>query len=721
MSPGDGGQPNPVPVPTVADAATVPQVPAAGKTGLSPGTILNDRYRIESTLGRGGMGEVYLAHDLTLDRQVAVKMIRPNSGRLRGVTISRAMYGAFIREARTGASLTHPAIATVFDFGFRGDDPFIVFEYIDGETLGETLRRRGRLPLEDVRLILAPQAQALQFAHSRQVVHRDLKPENIRSTRLGQYKILDLGLARDFREAGEWRFAGTPRYTSPEQAAGQACDGRADQYALAVIAFRLLTGRHLFEAEGSAELLRLHREQDPPSVRGLVPDIPESVDKAIQRALHKNPNERFDSCQDFAAAMGCQFLTSPAAGTEVLRLTPIHTMSGRWLTGNHFRLTRKGTNLCLIATAESLWVWDRASIRRWRLASIDSVRQRLSTLRLTFRTPNGLSRQSFSFWNRSECAEWCRLISSAKEALAASASRAEDSERVVLLRHAPPGRYQFLGPVDYQDENRSRAEIGLNVRATALGADAVIDLQEERIPGFSRTIWRLSGSAIRSVDSDGRQELRVRWFAAEVGRLSYWMLVLLALEAAVNLSCLSLRAGSLLTHYYGVGESGFLVELMIRVFVNDLFILGVPISLVVLLRRSKWPQLVRPTTLAFLILQLQTLFVTVLRLVLAVASGSAGRLVRAVLGLADPVLFIISVFATVLSLKTLRAYGSFRKVVPGEAPVPTDARRRTCKVVRIASGLYIFVLLLMTFNLFSCGMLVPHFSWWNDFLRSLFH
>src|SRR5205823_5143211 len=105
---------------------------------------------------------------------------------------------SFAEEAKLGANLTHPAIATVFDFGFHEDRPFTVFEYIPGETLRDLLHRRGRLPLEEVRLLIAPLAQALDFAHGRRVVHRDLKPENIRATSQGQFKVLDLGLAKEF-------------------------------------------------------------------------------------------------------------------------------------------------------------------------------------------------------------------------------------------------------------------------------------------------------------------------------------------------------------------------------------------------------------------------------------------------------------------------------------------------------------------------------------------
>src|SRR5262249_858265 len=149
------------------------------------------------------------------------------------------------------------------DFGFHEGEPFIVFEYIAGETLRDVIRQRGRLPLEETRLILGPLAQALHFAHAYHVVHRDLKPENIRATAQGHFKILALGRAKEFGARADWRFVAPPAYASPEQAAGLPCDGRTDQYALALVAHEMFTGRRLFEQPDRSEVLRMHREQQP--------------------------------------------------------------------------------------------------------------------------------------------------------------------------------------------------------------------------------------------------------------------------------------------------------------------------------------------------------------------------------------------------------------------------------------------------------------------------
>ncbi|MBM4089990.1 MAG: TIR domain-containing protein [Planctomycetes bacterium] len=268
--------------------------------GTGPGTLIQDRYRLREELGRGGMGRVFLASDGILGRFVAIKVVA-------GVTASltRPLEDALAREARLGAGLNHPAIAAVYDFGFHQGHAFTVFEYVDGDALRDVLRARGRISLEEALPIIGSVAHALDFAHGHGIVHCDLKPENIRASRQGRYKILDLGLAQQFRHQREWAtFAGTPAYASPEQAAGLPSDGRSDQYSLAVIVYEMLVGSRPFDHENPWRLLEMHQRDVPAPPSSLVSDLPGAVCASILRALEKDPNARFASCEEFATALG---------------------------------------------------------------------------------------------------------------------------------------------------------------------------------------------------------------------------------------------------------------------------------------------------------------------------------------------------------------------------------------------------------------------------------
>jgi Protein kinase domain len=269
--------------------------------------------------------------------------------------------------------LTHPAIATVYDYGFQDDKPFTVFEYLPGETLRDLLQWRDRLPLEEVRLIVGPLAQALDFAHGHRVVHRDLKPENVRATEQGLFKVLDLGLAREFGRDIDWSgFAGTPAYASPEQASGLACDGRADEYALALIAFELLTGRRLFQARDWRDMLAMHRQAEPAALATYLADASEAVRLALARALSKDPNARFATCGDFAVALGCQLLSAPAPAPEILLEADVERMTvGRLI--RQVSLPWQGNAVRLALTREAIWSAYHTEISRLPLAATDLV------------------------------------------------------------------------------------------------------------------------------------------------------------------------------------------------------------------------------------------------------------------------------------------------------------------------------------------------------------
>ena len=252
------------------------------------GLTVADRYVLQKSLGNGSMGRVFLAKDLRLDRPVAIKVVAHHR---RGIA---SFESAFAREAKLGANLSHRGIAAVFDFGLHENKSYTVFEYLEGETLRMLMQRRGRIPLDETQQIITDLAAALDFAHARGVIHRDLKPENICFTRGGEFKILDLGIARDLKhEVESRRYSGTPAYSSPEQAECRLTDGRSDQYALGLITFEMLMGRRLFVDPDPHRLLRMHIEQEPPRLRQSLPELPEEAEHALLRSLEKDPDDRF--------------------------------------------------------------------------------------------------------------------------------------------------------------------------------------------------------------------------------------------------------------------------------------------------------------------------------------------------------------------------------------------------------------------------------------------
>jgi hypothetical protein len=536
------------------------------------------------------MGLVFLGRDLRLDRPVAIKVVLPRAGE-EGAGLESSAASAFAEEARIGAGLTHPAIATVFDFGLNEGSPFTVFEYIPGETLRDLLRRRGRLELDEVRMIVATLAQALDFAHGRRVVHRDLKPENVRATEQGQFKVLDLGLAKDFRRQEDWTFCGTPAYASPEQARGEPCDGRADQYALAIIAFEMLTGRRPFEGKSWRTLLEMHAKAEPPRPSALRPDLPDAIGEAILRALDKDPNRRFATCEEFAVALGCQFLSAPAPLPEILLEADLAGMSG------HVRARQASFNLFstkihVLLSSEALWIAHRSELTRLPLGAITGVRRHYFSrkLRLTLNGTKGETRQVFSFRRRRECYQWYeRLRGLIEDRMPDPEARVEGSriEPVVLLPSRPVARFQMLGPLEARGRKRWSVRAGLQIRGAMVGADAVVDVQEERLAGFHRTERRVSGASLKAVDGDGRAELKLRWFDGEAARLGLWITLTMGLSL---IGALAYFAFQVVPRSSGSGRGMALPA-------TGVVMTLVPFLLGLGLRVARWPQLARPAAI----------------------------------------------------------------------------------------------------------------------------
>jgi eukaryotic-like serine/threonine-protein kinase len=265
------------------------------------GQVIAGRYELEELAGTGGMANVYRATDRLLERRVAIKVLHER------LAHDRDYVERFRREARAIARLSHPNIVTVIDLGESEGHPFIVFEYVAGETLRDLLRREGRLSVRSALTIVREVAGGIGFAHEHGVVHRDVKPHNVIVDSEGTPKVTDFGIARplDGQEplTTSGTLVGTSDYLAPEQAAGGRVGERSDQYALGVLLYELLTGEVPYPAESAVQAAVRHLNDPVPSVRDLRPDVPVQVDELVQRAMQKQPEDRFGSTAELVAAL----------------------------------------------------------------------------------------------------------------------------------------------------------------------------------------------------------------------------------------------------------------------------------------------------------------------------------------------------------------------------------------------------------------------------------
>ena len=263
---------------------------------------LAGRYSLERELGRGGMGIVYLAHDIALDRPVALKLLPA------ALAAQPALRARFIREARIAARLSHPNIVPIHLVDEVGPFVFFVMPFVEGETLGERVRKRGPVPAREATGILREVAWALAYAHAQGVVHRDIKADNILlEAGSGRALVTDFGIARAGAAgegSDEGEVVGTPEYMSPEQARGGDVDARSDLYALGVVAHYILSGRLPFEAPTPHATLALQLTSSAPGLASLVPDVPRALAEAVDRCLEKSPAARIQGGEELADVLG---------------------------------------------------------------------------------------------------------------------------------------------------------------------------------------------------------------------------------------------------------------------------------------------------------------------------------------------------------------------------------------------------------------------------------
>jgi eukaryotic-like serine/threonine-protein kinase len=279
---------------------------------MSVETLATGRYRVERTLGQGGMAAVYLAHDSELDRAVAIKVLAEH------LASDEAFRQRFLREARMAAKLSHPNIVHVYDQGEEDGQPFIVMEYVKGPTLSEELKRTGPLPPARVVDLALQICGGLEHAHASGLVHRDIKPGNLLLREDGTVKIADFGIARAAQATRLTQIGsvlGTAAYLAPEQAAGETVTAAADIYSLGCVLFELLTGRTPYVFESLPELVVKQREEAITPIRELRPDVPAELEAAVMRCLARGLEHRPASAAELAKELATG---SPEPPTEPL-------------------------------------------------------------------------------------------------------------------------------------------------------------------------------------------------------------------------------------------------------------------------------------------------------------------------------------------------------------------------------------------------------------------
>jgi serine/threonine-protein kinase len=303
--------------------------------------VLGERYEIGGVLGRGGMAEVHRGRDLRLGREVAVKVLRQDLAR------DPSFQVRFRREAQAAASLNHPAIVAVYDTGedrsALGATPYIVMEYVEGETLRDVLRREGHLDPDRAMELAADICGALDFSHRNGIVHRDVKPGNVMITPQGTVKVMDFGIARAVSDSAATMTStaaviGTAQYLSPEQARGEGVDARSDVYSVGCLLYELVTGTPPFTGDSPVAVAYQHVREDPRLPSSINPAVPPELDAILLKAMSKNPANRYQSAADMRndllrALAGQRVEATPVMGedekTTILAAAPAGYGYGR--------------------------------------------------------------------------------------------------------------------------------------------------------------------------------------------------------------------------------------------------------------------------------------------------------------------------------------------------------------------------------------------------------
>ena len=280
---------------------------------LPAGTVIAGRYELQRLLGAGGVGRVYAAIDTRLDRRVAIKLVSADQAE----SNDPASTARFVAEARIGARFAHPNAVSVFDAGSSDGYLYLVTELVAGANLAQHLDAHGRLDVNHAVRVADQILGALEAAHAAGIVHRDVKPSNVLLDNEGNGKLADFGIAKRLDDVessltADGQFVGTPRYASPEQAAGRPATAATDVYATGVVLFEMLTGRPLYEGDEPVAVAIANQTAPIPDVRAIRPDVPAELAAVVRKALAKSPSDRYPDAGALRRALA-EVVSSPVA------------------------------------------------------------------------------------------------------------------------------------------------------------------------------------------------------------------------------------------------------------------------------------------------------------------------------------------------------------------------------------------------------------------------
>ena len=338
--------------------------------GAHVASVLEPTYEIDSEIGRGGMGIVYCAKDSRLKRNVAIKLLPPE------LAFRTDIRSRFLREAETAAQLSHPNIVPIYNVEEKDNLVYFIMAFIAGDNLATRLQRMGALDPAEVRKILKEVADALAYAHKRNVVHRDIKPDNILlDTDSGRAMVTDFGIARALTDTGDSRLTatgmaiGTPAYMSPEQSAGELdIDGRSDLYSLGVVGYQMASGDLPFNAPNTPSMLVKHLSEMPVPVDQRRPDLPTDLSRAIMMMLEKDPANRFPDAQSVVVALSSGVMPTLRTVQTPIRSGspgPAFPLTGRSAAPQPLA-TRTGGFRSGIPAPEELDRWNAPPVKKFR-------------------------------------------------------------------------------------------------------------------------------------------------------------------------------------------------------------------------------------------------------------------------------------------------------------------------------------------------------------------